>query len=83
MKRRSYSHCRTEHSRAEDIDIVETFALQVKAMIPLAEVIASDRCTPGDRRRLRSLAGEEGVFKLSTLLNRLCSETVFKTFSER
>ena len=52
-------------------DAVEMLAHLVCAMLPLAEDIVSDRFSPKDRERLRELAGGDGVFNLSTNLNRL------------
>ncbi len=54
--------------------LIESFANSIKAMLPLAEYLIS-RCTPEDRDKLRKLADGNGVFRLSTRLNRLCSET--------
>lgn len=54
--------------------MVVSLAHSVLAMIPLAEAMLSDGVSAEDRKRLRDLAGGDGVFRLSNLLNRLCSE---------
>jgi hypothetical protein len=43
-------------------------------ILPLVRHLASDACSPQDRALLRNLLGEDGMFELSTLINRLCSE---------
>ena len=45
-------------------------------MLPLAEYVESDACTPEERKLLRALAGIDGVFRLANVLNRLCGEKV-------
>lgn len=60
---------------------LEIFAHQVKAMIPLAEWIVSNQFTADERHKLREFSSNgrsNDVFKLSTILNRLCSETARK-----
>jgi len=51
---------------------VESLAALVRAMLPLAERVLSDEYTEQDRERLRTLANEDGVFRLSNALNGLC-----------
>lgn len=55
---------------------LEMFAYLVLAMIPLAERLASDKFSPEDRRHLRKLADDKGIFRLSTAINKLCGEKV-------
>jgi hypothetical protein len=54
--------------------IMVAFSGQVKALIPLAELIESDTFTPEQRARTRELAGGDGVFKVANMLFRLCGE---------
>ncbi len=53
---------------------IKTLAHLVTAMLPLAQEVASDRYSQDDRKLLRKLAGNDGVFQLSTALNQLCGE---------
>ena len=50
----------------------------ILAMLPLAERVASDSCSAQDRRDLRQMVGNDGVFHLSTALNALCGEEARK-----
>lgn len=56
------------------MSLVSSLAHLVQATIPLAEIVNSDKCSPEDRKKLRDLAGGDGVFRLANLLNRLCGE---------
>ena len=55
-------------------ELLEVLAAQTRAMIPIVEVVLSDRFTAEERRQLHKQAGGERVFKLSTALARICSE---------
>ena len=55
--------------------MMQSFAHLVLSMLPLAKVLASDECSAEDRKKLRELAGQDGIFRLSNLLNQLCGET--------
>ena len=52
---------------------VASLANLVLAALPLARFLDSEACAEEDRMKLRELAGNAGVFKLSNMLNRLCS----------
>jgi hypothetical protein len=54
---------------------MKAFADLVHAMLPFAELLASDEFTARERVALRQLCGGSSIFELSTNLNRLCSET--------
>lgn len=54
------------------------FAHQVHAMAPLVQVLTSATTTPEERVKVRNAVGSENLFRLSTMLNRLCSETAYK-----
>jgi hypothetical protein len=56
--------------------LVEVMAGLVTTMLPLAQFLESDSCSPQQRAQLRSLAQGNGVFKLANSLNRLCGERV-------
>lgn len=58
----------------EHAAVIESLALQIRALLPLAKIAASDAFSAEDRIRIRELAGGDGVFKASNLLTRLCSE---------
>lgn len=65
---------------------IKVLAGMIKSAIPLAELMASDDFSPEERQALRQLTSNgrsNGVFDLSNLLNRLCSETAFKQFSRK
>ena len=55
--------------------LLQTFADLVDVMLPLAKHLNSSNITSQERAKLRELTGKDGIFKLSNLLNRLCSET--------
>lgn len=54
--------------------LIEALAALVKATIPLAREISSDRFTPEERAKVRELTGGDGVFILANELYRLCGE---------
>lgn len=54
--------------------VVESLAALIRAGLPLAELIESDVFSDQDRRQLRVLTGQNGVFRLANILNRLCGE---------
>lgn len=54
--------------------IVAELAQQVKAMLPLARLVASDRFTPMQRQALRDASGTLGLLPLLAELNRLGGE---------
>lgn len=54
--------------------MVTAVADLVRAMLPLVELVLSDKFTKEDRKELRELSGRDGVFRLSNALNKLCSE---------
>lgn len=61
--------------------MIETLAHLILAAKPLAEQILSDAYTPEEREQLRQktqVVRSNGVFDLSNLLNRLCSERARK-----
>ncbi len=64
----------TPSSDKLSVSLVTSLAHLVQAAIPLAEIVNSDKCSPEDRKKLRDLAGGNGVFRLANLLNRLCGE---------
>ena len=47
----------------------------IKAMMPLARVVASKAYSAEERNRLRELTGKGVIFEASNLLSSLCSET--------
>ncbi|HZM64430.1 MAG TPA: hypothetical protein VFB59_04825 [Candidatus Saccharimonadales bacterium] len=49
-------------------------AQRLGAVLPLARYLVSEKCSPEERAFVREHLGEEGMFELSTLINRLCSE---------
>lgn len=61
-------------SSFEKRKFLESIAHLVKGLLPLAELIASNKFTSDDRRLLRELAMGSGVFRLSNALNKLCGE---------
>jgi hypothetical protein len=61
--------------------IKETVKL-MKKLIPLVKLIVSDEFTADERRQLRILLDYDGVFKLSNLINRLCSEKALELYKE-
>ncbi len=63
---------------------IKSLAHLIRAAIPLAEYIVSDDFSIQERERLRELTKEgrsNGVFDLSNLLNRLCTETARKAIN--
>jgi len=52
--------------------ILETLSGMVKGMIPLAKLVASDEFSEEERKLLREMAGETGVFTLANELYRMC-----------
>ena len=54
--------------------VIEAFALGVQMLLPLADLLLSDRFTADDRNRMREAAGTTGVFDLSNRLHALCGE---------
>ena len=60
--------------------LLQSLAGMVLAMQPLAEMAVSDAFSPKDRQLIRELAGGDGVFRLSTSLNRLCNELARREF---
>jgi hypothetical protein len=65
------------HSR-----LVTVFANMVRAMGPLAELLASDDYTDEEREQLREEAGRWGVFRLKNNLVRLCGERARREMKE-
>lgn len=63
-------------------DTILSLACLIKAATPLAQAIVSDAFSAEDRQRLRDLAGKDGVYRLSTIMNRLCSEAARSHFVE-
>jgi hypothetical protein len=64
---------------------VDELAILLTKALPLADYLNSDECDPHHRSALRAKVigkggGDEGVFELSNLLNRLCSERARGTF---
>lgn len=59
-------------------DVVSAAAALIRALLPLAEFLASNKATPDDRSRLRDACGGNGLFAASTALNQLCSESARK-----
>ena len=65
------------HLVLDKVKVVEMLAAQVKAMLPLAQLVVSDQFSAVERKLLRSLTANglsHGVFDLSTYLSRLCGE---------
>lgn len=54
--------------------IADVFVSLVKAMSPLAKLLASDDVTPEDREAIRERAGRYAIFNLKNDLVRLCGE---------
>ena len=53
---------------------IAAFSHGVQALIPLARLLMSDEFSADDRKRMRELAGANGVFDLSNLMTGLCGE---------
>ncbi len=66
---------------ARDNDMV-IFAGLVRALLPIANRLASDDYSAEDRREARAQAGPNNVFSLSNALNQLCSETAREQLSK-
>jgi len=66
--------------RLTNREVVETFSHMALAMLPLAECIDSEKFSSAERAHLREMTKGDGIFRLSTLLNRLCSERARKHF---
>ena len=65
-----------QNGKTDDAKVIlERLAAMITAMRPYAELVASERFSPEDRRRLRDIVGEGAIFNLSTALNCLCGET--------
>lgn len=63
------------------LQVVFSLSILVRAVLPLAELVASDTFTSEDRRELHKLASPDGddvVFRTSTAFNRLCGEKAKK-----
>lgn len=56
-------------------DAVQASGVLVKALLPFAEFLASDKANAEHRDQARKASGGDNLFKLSTLLNMLCSES--------
>ena len=54
--------------------MIDTLANLIRAMLPLAALVASDTFTASDRALLRERAHGDGVFRLSNILDQLCGE---------
>lgn len=67
---------RSESQSSTDIHEVVTrsLAAQIKAMLPLVQIVSSDAFSPEERAQLRELTGGDGVFRLANQLYRLCGE---------
>lgn len=61
-------------SRGAHAVLIESAANQVRALLPLTELLLSDEFTAAERAHFRDLAGSDGPFKLSNRLNGLCGE---------
>lgn len=69
---------RLPFSGIDHTDRIQQLAELIQNAIPLAKEILSDQYTASERNQLRDLTSNEGVFTLSNLLSRLCSETARK-----
>ncbi len=63
--------------------IIDSLAAQIKAMLPLARLVAGDSFSPAERRLLRGKAEGDSVFYLSRELNRLCGEQARDKFKQQ
>lgn len=63
--------------------IISALSSQIRAMLPLVNLVASDGFTAAERERVRELAGNDSVFKLSNQLFALCGERARHAVSSR
>lgn len=63
--------------------IVISAATQVKALLPLCELLLSDEFSADERNHFRDLSGGDGVFKLANILHRLCGEKARAKFQQQ
>lgn len=54
--------------------VIKVFTSQVEALLPLTDLLLSDTCSDDDRRSLRELIPNNGLFDLATMFNALCSK---------
>lgn len=73
---------RNTHSNGR-LDLVEPLADLLKAALPLAREVESDRFSDKDRDRLRRVVGFEEFFALTNLLHRLGGPQARRVYSER
>ena len=69
---------RTDERLDHDV-VLNVTANKIKALRPLVALILSDQFVPDERKRLRHLVGDDGVFHLKNALARLCSEAARKS----
>lgn len=55
--------------------IIEAAAHQILGLLPLLENLDSERFSDSERQNLRNRAVGDGIFRLSNLASRLCSQT--------
>ena len=60
--------------------MINDIAALVLELLPKVELAVSDSFSPRDREKIRSRSGEDGVFRLSNILNRLCGERARATY---
>ncbi|MBI4132245.1 MAG: hypothetical protein HY474_01290 [Candidatus Sungbacteria bacterium] len=54
--------------------VLKSLAALIAASTPLAEIVLSDDFTAEDRQELRTLAGDDGIYRFSNMMERLCTE---------
>ncbi len=74
VSKKPQPHVQTVSTSTHGSDL-ETLGHLILAMIPLAERVVSDDFSPAERRRLREMTFDTGVFRLSNALEALCGET--------
>lgn len=77
-----HSSSKSKHQVSEIDSIKAAFIKYVEAGIPLAEILISDVLTDDDRRQLRRLIANDGLFELANLLNGLCSKESRRIYLE-